>query len=96
MAANFKMGINRKKTNLHISLQGDFDGTSACELIRAVKDHCKGIHRVCIHTRGLKSVYPFGRDLFRNSLYILNGKPIRLEFYGPYGDQIAPERNKFC
>lgn len=35
MAANFRISTHRNSENLHLKLYGDFDGTSAHELINA-------------------------------------------------------------
>ena len=41
MASNFKIFIHRNDDNLHLRLMGDFDGSSAFELINALKAHTK-------------------------------------------------------
>lgn len=95
MAANFKMSIHRKNANLELKLTGDFDGTSACELLNVLKENCNGVGRVFVNTSSLKDVYPFGRDTFQKNLYMLKEKPIRLVFTGKNAKSIAPERDKF-
>jgi hypothetical protein len=39
MAQNFKISIHRTFDNLHIRLMGDFDGSSAWELINAIREN---------------------------------------------------------
>ena len=95
MASNFKISIHRNSDSLGLKLMGDFDGTSACELLNALKENCDGVDRVFIHTTGLKDIYPFGQDTFQNSLYLLKDRPFRLVFTGENASSIAPERNKF-
>jgi len=41
MAANFRILVHRNKKNFHLKLSGDFDGTSAYELINILKKNCK-------------------------------------------------------
>lgn len=95
MAANFKIAIHRMNGSLEIELAGDFDGTSACELLNVLNEKCDGVDRVLVDTSGLKEIYPFGLDTFQNNLYRLKEKPIRLVFTGEHATRIAPERNKF-
>lgn len=65
MALNFKIIRHQNSENLHLKLIGDFDGTSADELINALRSS-RGIHgKIFIHTSSLKSVHPFGADLFK-------------------------------
>jgi len=95
MASNFKISVHRNSDSLELKLMGDFDGTSACELLNFLKENCDGADRVFIHTSGLKDVYPFGRDTFQNRLYLLKARSFRLVFTGENATRIAPERNKF-
>jgi hypothetical protein len=95
MASNFKISIHRNSDSLDLKLMGDFDGTSACELLNALKENCDGVARVFVNTSGLKDIYPFGQDTFQNSLYLLKGRPFCLVFTGENAGSIAPERNKF-
>jgi len=95
MASNFKISVHRNSDSLDLKLMGDFDGTSACELLNVMMEKCAGVHRVFIHTDGLKDIYPFGQDTFQNSLYLLKDRPFRLVFTGENAGSIAPERNKF-
>ena len=95
MATNFKISIHRNSDTLNLKLVGDFDGTSACELLNVLKESSDGVARVFVNTTGLKDIYPFGQDTLHNSLYLLKDLPIRLVFTGENASSIAPERNKF-
>ncbi|MBW1676330.1 MAG: hypothetical protein JRF30_03450 [Deltaproteobacteria bacterium] len=95
MASNFRISIHRNSDNLDLKLMGDFDGTSACELLNAMEENCDGVARIFVNTSGLKHIYPFGQDTFQNSLYLLKDRPFRLVFTGENAGSIAPERNKF-
>jgi hypothetical protein len=94
MASNFKILVHRKSDKLHLTLEGDFDGTSACELLNLLEEECSGAGKVLIDTAGLKEIYPFGRDTFQNNLYLLKSQRICLAFTGKNATQIAPERNR--
>jgi len=74
---------------------GDFDGTSAHELLNLMKKNCGNVDKVFIHTTGLTHIYPFGLDTFHNNLYVLTGKPIRLIFTGNNATEISQEQCNF-
>ena len=96
MASNFKISVRQDGDRLNLVMQGDFDGTSACELLDVLKYKSKGVDRVFIDTSGLNEIYPFGQDTFQNNLYVLKSQHIRLVFTGKNATRVAPERNKFC
>ena len=91
MATNFKISSYRNKGRLHIRLTGDFDGSSACELINAL-EACNGITgNVVIETCGLLSIHPFGRGVFQK--YCAAMKIFRnVTFTGKYKSDIKPQR----
>ena len=95
MAPNFKINMHRNSDNLHLKLMGDFDGTSAWQLLNVLKQNSNGVYRVIIHTSSLNKIYPFGRDTFQQNLPDLKGCAIRLLFTGDNASDIAPEKNLF-
>jgi len=95
MASNFSISVHRDDKNIHLKLAGDFDGSSAYELLNALKKHCRGASRAFINTRRLKQIHPFGRDVLKNHLDILNGRCIPLVFTGENAEQLAPEGSKY-
>jgi hypothetical protein len=66
MATNFRIFIHRNADSVHLKLSGDFDGSSAYELLHAMKSHRKKGERMFLHTDGLGEVYPFGEAVFQN------------------------------
>jgi len=82
MSSNFEIIIGKNRNGLVLKLTGDFDGTSAYELINFLKECPSDIPKVSINTNGLKKVFPFGRDLFRKFLYTIEGQSPKLEFTG--------------
>ena len=94
MASNFNISFHRNDENIHLKLAGDFDGSSAYELLNALKRYCRGASRAFIHTNCLKQIHPFGRDIFQSNLDMLNGKCIPLVFTGDNADQLAPKGSK--
>ncbi len=95
MATNFRISVHRNGENLHLKLIGDFDGTSAHELLNVLKRYCDRTSRVFVHTSGLRNIHPFGLSVFHNNLDVLNGKSIKFEFTGENASQIAPEKSLF-
>jgi len=61
---------------------GDFDGSSAWELINSLKAHRSGIDRVFIHTNGLRDVHPFGLGILQNYFSDFVSRPVRVVFTG--------------
>jgi hypothetical protein len=90
MASNFRIFVHRNSDSLHLKLAGDFDGTSAFELLDALKKNGPGLRKVFIHTSNLKTIHPFGQHIFEKSLSELKGSPFQLLFTGEYAQQIAP------
>lgn len=90
MAKNFKIRIHRTFDSSFICLMGDFDGSSAFELIHTIRDNQKNSKCVQIDTCKLQRVFPFGQDVFNHHVLNVKDKRIRIEFIGPNALQIAP------
>jgi anti-anti-sigma regulatory factor len=96
MASNFKIAMHRNSENLHLKLIGDFDGTSAHELLNVLNKNCKGTSRVFIHTGSLKNIYDFGCNVFHKNLDLLNGRSVPLVFTGEKAGQLATGIHPYC
>jgi hypothetical protein len=70
-------------------LDGDFDGNSAHELINALIEHGTGFYQIFIDTNSLKTIYPFGIDVFQKNLDRFNKKFSNLIFIGENKYSIA-------
>jgi len=92
MASNFKISSHQNGDNLHLMLIGDFDGSSAWELINVLKKNTNNVFKIIIHTNSLKSIYPFGRDTFRRNLSDMNSRSFHVLFTGENASEIAPEK----
>ena len=90
MASNFRIFLHETRDSLHLKLDGDFDGSSAHELFNTLKKHGVDFHQVFIDTNDLKTIYPFGRDVFQKKLSSFNEKIKNLIFIGENGDKISP------
>lgn len=92
MATNFRIKVHQNSENLHVRLDGDFDGSSAYELLDILKKRCPFTSRAFIHTNSIKHMYPFGTSVFRSHLDELKPcKHIVLEFTGEHAQELIPE-----
>jgi hypothetical protein len=69
---------------------GDFDGSSAHELLKTIQDHKPSMHKVFIHTDSLKEIYPFGKAVFQKNFNDVNKPDIKFIFTGENGNTLAP------
>ena len=93
MASNFRILLHRNSDNLHLKLAGDFDGSSAWELINVLKNKCRGVSNVIIHTSSLRNIHPFGLDTFQQNFIYTKGLSVHIFFTGDYACQISPKEN---
>ena len=89
MASNFRIFLHETRDSLHLKLDGDFDGSSAHELFNTLKKHGVGFHQVFIDTNDLKTIDPFGRDVFQKKLSSFNKQLKNLIFIGENGHKIS-------
>jgi anti-anti-sigma regulatory factor len=89
VASNFQIYSFKTRDSLHLKLAGDFDGTSAYELINTLAEHGKGFYEIFIDINELKSIHPFGRDVFQKNLRSSNKLYRNLVFIGKNGHEIG-------
>ena len=96
MAQNFKIVVHQNSESLHLRLEGDFDGSSACELLNALEERCRFAQKAFIHTSGLRHVNTFGLSVFHAHLNELKeGWRCRpLHFTGDRAGDLAPDESK--
>ena len=82
MASNFRIFRHRTRDSLHLKLDGDFDGSSAHELINTLIEYGTGYYQIFIDTNDLKTVHPFGKDVFQKNIGRFNKKSSSLIFVG--------------
>jgi hypothetical protein len=90
MASNFGMPVDKKSDTFGLKLAGDFDATSAYELIYAIKKLPENIVKISIHTDGLKSISPFGLDVFHRNMSPLDNPSRKIVFTGNKASHISP------
>jgi hypothetical protein len=82
MASNFEISVDKNNDVYILKLIGDFDATSAYELIYAIKKLPAKTAKISIYTNGLKNIYPFGIDVFQRFFQSLNGQSAKIVFTG--------------
>ena len=90
MAHNFKISTHQTIDNLYIRLIGDFDGSSAFELLNALWENLNNAKFILIDTYNLKEVHPFGREVFYYNFLKIKNQRKRIRFVGPNSLQLAP------
>jgi len=94
MASNFGISVDKISDGFGLKLAGDFDATSAWELIYAIKKLPEDAIRVAIFTDGLKDIFPFGLHVFHRFIRSLNGQSTRIVFTGSNASRLSPEKPK--
>ena len=89
MAANFEIKISENKDGFSLELEGDFDATSAYELIYAIKKLPERTEKIHVQTNGLKKIHPFGVDVLSGYMNSLGGHPARIVFAGRNASQLS-------
>ena len=85
MAMNFRILRHRSNDVLDLNLRGDFDGSSAKELLNILEDSKTRVNRIIIHTNGLRNIHPFGKDVFQEDFPKISRSPVHVVFKGNKG-----------
>ena len=72
MGKNFKFLSDSTRNRIRLKLYGDFDGSSACELINVLKNPRNVSNQIFIDTDNLNTIHPFGMDVLKKNLSVLN------------------------
>jgi hypothetical protein len=91
MASNFQIYSLKTRESLHLRLAGDFDGSSAYELINIISEHGKSFYEIFIDTNNLKSIHPYGREVFQKRLSALKKQFHSIIFVGKNGREIGTD-----
>ncbi|MBW2096844.1 MAG: hypothetical protein JRI80_18435 [Deltaproteobacteria bacterium] len=89
MAENFKILIHRNDDNLHLKLVGDFDGSSAHQLLNQLMKYSPKFSTTFINTDCLGNLIPFGLSVFKNNLNPLKKRRFHLIFTGDNAAQFT-------
>ena len=91
MSNNFHVEFEKSDGDLHVRPSGDFDGSSAWELVNLLHEQYDGQGRVYIDTGNLTALNPFGCSTFQCRLNRKHLPFERLHFKGEKGAEIAPK-----
>ena len=87
MAANFRVYTKElSNRSMAIQLFGDFDASSAFELINALDQSVKTSSKVAIDTNGLKTINAFGVDVFLLRMARLSNARADIEVTGRFSE----------
>jgi anti-anti-sigma regulatory factor len=90
MACNFNISVTKSGNHVCLKLNGDFDGSSACELVNLLNEgELVESSKVMVDTNELKHVYPFGLNVLHHRLYELKSRRIPLIFTGKMSGRFA-------
>jgi anti-anti-sigma regulatory factor len=90
MACNFRILLHQNSDSVHLKLIGDFDGSSAHELLKTIKTYSTNANKVFIHTDGLKDVHPFGKEVFHKNFNEVSKPDVHFIFTGDNGATLEP------
>ena len=92
MAKNFRIYAKEDSNqSLAVQLFGDFDASSACELINLLDENIKTSSKVAIDTDGLKTINAFGLDVFLPQMSRLNNTRADIEVTGRFSGVFREE-----
>lgn len=74
-----------------MKLAGDFDATSAYELIYAIKTLPGDPRQVHICTKGLATIHPFGLDVFHRFMSSRYSRSTKMVFTGKAASLLSTE-----
>jgi stage II sporulation protein AA (anti-sigma F factor antagonist) len=92
MAKNFHVSAREPGSqSLVLQLIGDFDASSACELINILDDSVKTFNKVAIDTDGLRTINAFGLDVFLPRMSKLNNTRADIKVIGRFSNIFKEE-----
>lgn len=94
MSVNFQIEFKKSNGNLHVSPRGDFDGSSAWELINLVCEKYNGKGRIFIDAHNLGVICPFGCITFQCRFNLSRVPTNKLFFKGEKGFKMAPKGSR--
>ena len=73
---------------MHLRLIGDFDGSSAYQLIEKLKEYCTVSDHVFIDTNALREIHTFGLNILSYHMLKLKGPLSNITFVGEYAERM--------
>jgi len=94
MDTYFEIAFKRSNGNLHLTLTGNFDGSSAWKLIHFLHEIYSGTGKIFVDTHDLRCILPFGCSVFKSYLNQRRLPADRLIFKGEKGVEMAPQGSR--
>jgi hypothetical protein len=69
-----------------LQLFGDFDGSSAWQLIHALDRNTRKTRKIAINTDGLRAIYAFGLDVFLPKMAKMNKAQASIQVTGRFSE----------
>lgn len=88
VAKNFKIHKHVNSGTTRLNLKGNFDGSSAFELLNTLRKYYGDKAKIVIDTGDIASIQPFGLEVFQKNNSILK-KCQGLKFIGKYAKIMA-------
>lgn len=73
---------------MHLRLIGDFDGSSAYQLVDKLKEYCIKSDHVIIDTDALREIHTFGLNILSYHMLTLKGPLSNVIFVGEHADRM--------
>lgn len=89
MASNFEIAISKACDGFDLKLIGDFDATSAYELIYAIMKLPKKAKRLNVYTDDLRNIHLFGLEVFHRSIQLSRMNSAKIVFNGKHSSQLS-------
>jgi len=89
MGSYFRMSVRRRKKILHLRLIGDFDGSSAYQLVDKLKEYCIKSDHVFINTDALREIHTFGINILSYHMLKLKGPLSNITFVGENAERMV-------
>lgn len=89
MAANFQIHLRRKKSRIIFVPAGNLDGSSACELVQAIRSEAGKNVDVHLDTDRLRHVVPFGARILAGQLEKMRCDFSALTVTGAHAETLA-------
>ncbi len=88
MAENFQIATEKINNQAFIIISGDFDGSSAFELINLINNTCPECRKIIINTSNLNTVHPFGRKILKSKGHLLKNSNKQIIFTGGHAKEL--------
>jgi len=90
MSSNFRIITQRNAESVHLKLRGEFDGSSAYELINILDNYSNDTRKIFIHTSGISSLHSFGINIFKTKY----SRYQNIVFTGDHVQELALRRSQ--